>query len=139
VTIEITESTLMHNVSLVGDHLARLGAAGYRVSIDDFGTGYSSLSYLQDLPIQEVKIDRSFVSALCGPDNGRSTAIVASVLAIARALGLEAVAEGVEAEDLLTWLQANGCSQAQGFLFDRPLSVEEFEAGYLSEKWRAAG
>lgn len=139
VTLEITESTLMRNVASARDHLARLVAAGYRIAIDDFGTGYSSLSYLQGLPIQEVKIDRSFVSALGGPQDGRSTAVVESVLAIARALGLGAVAEGVENGEQLAWLQAHGCSQAQGFMFGRPIPVEEFEAHHLQAGVQTAG
>jgi EAL domain-containing protein (putative c-di-GMP-specific phosphodiesterase class I) len=138
-TIEITESAIMGHVATAQADIEGLVKAGFRVAIDDFGTGYSSLAYLQALPIQEVKIDRSFVARLGGPEERGSIAIIRAVLAIAEALGLETVAEGVETEAQLAWLKTQGCHRAQGFLFSRPLPVAEFEERYLCATGLRAG
>jgi EAL domain-containing protein (putative c-di-GMP-specific phosphodiesterase class I) len=102
--------------------LARLVAAGVRVAIDDFGTGYSSLGYLKDLVFDTLKIDRVFVANL--PDD-KALAIVKAIVAVARALGKEVVAEGIETESQRVQLTALQCTFAQGFLFSRPLSAED--------------
>jgi len=106
--------------------LAALSAAGVRVALDDFGTGYSSLSYLKRLPVEVVKVDRSFVSGL-GTDAGDS-AIVASVMSLAHAMGLHVVAEGVETRLQAEELLALGCSVAQGFLFSPAVAPEQIPA-----------
>ncbi|MCQ3933610.1 MAG: GGDEF domain-containing protein, partial [Gammaproteobacteria bacterium] len=99
---------------------------GVRVSIDDFGTKYSSLVQLKRLPVDELKIDRSFVMEL--PQDRDDAAIVRSTLDLAHRLGLEVVAEGVESAAALDWLAAHGCERAQGFYISRPMPAESFGA-----------
>ena len=122
---EITESTLMQDLDQSFEQLTALRDYGFRISIDDFGTGYSSLSYLTRLPIDELKIDRSFVSGA-----QRSTIVLSTIIAMARALQLDVVAEGVETETQRDQLQAAGCDQLQGFLLGKPMAVTEFEAEF---------
>ena len=102
--------------------LTRLRDAGYNISIDDFGTGYSSLSYLTRLPIDTLKIDRSFVSGA-----QRSSIVLSTIIAMARALGIGVVAEGVESEAQRDELINSGCDALQGFLLGKPMPLEEFE------------
>lgn len=115
--LELTE-TILADRHLATGPLHRLRALGVRVSIDDFGTGYSSLAYLRDLPIDCLKIDRSFVQGL-GSDR-RDSALVGAVITMALELGLDVVAEGVETAEQFAQLERLGCQQAQGFLFGRP-------------------
>jgi EAL domain-containing protein (putative c-di-GMP-specific phosphodiesterase class I) len=105
------------------DAVHTLAALGVRLSIDDFGTGYSSLAYLKRFSAQVLKIDKSFVDGL-GADP-QDTAIVGATIALADALGMETVAEGVEEADQLVHLERLGCDRAQGYLFSRPLGVAE--------------
>jgi EAL domain-containing protein (putative c-di-GMP-specific phosphodiesterase class I) len=129
-TLEITESVLVTDAEATTNLLHRIKALGVRIAIDDFGTGYSSLSYLKRLPIDMLKIDRSFVSGL-----GRSaedTAIVAATIAFAHGLGLVATAEGIETDHQLGRLRELGCDRGQGYLFARPLPAESLE-GLLVE------
>ncbi len=130
--VEITEGALLENSSHVTANLAQLDAAGLRIAVDDFGTGYSSLSYLKRLPIDELKIDKSFVDGL-GHDK-EDEAIARAVLGLAKALGLDTVAEGVETDRQLAWLQQQGCDIAQGYLLSRPLEVEAFEGLIARER-----
>jgi two-component system CheB/CheR fusion protein len=123
--IEITEGALLENNEGVKQSLAELHAAGLHISIDDFGTGYSSLCYLKRLPLNELKIDKSFVDGL-GQDK-EDEAIARAVLALAQALELNTVAEGVETDLQLAWLTEHGCNAAQGFLLSRPLEAIAFE------------
>jgi len=123
--VEITEGALLENSQNVKDNLAKLHDEGIHVSIDDFGTGYSSLSYLKRLPLSELKIDKSFIDGL-GQDK-EDEAIARAVLALAQALELKTVAEGVETERQLTWLIQHGCDIAQGYFLSRPLEVVVFE------------
>jgi diguanylate cyclase (GGDEF)-like protein len=113
--LELTESLLMENVGVTSNLLTALRSAGVRISVDDFGTGYSSLAYLKRLPVDEVKIDRSFISDL-GRD-GANTSLVAAVVAIADSLGISTVAEGVEEPEQAERLLALGCTEAQGFWY----------------------
>jgi len=125
--LEITESVLMHDAQHTARELNRLKALGVKIAIDDFGTGYSSLAYLRQLPIDHLKIDRSFIS---GQDNnGEGQEIVKSIIALARGLGLTVIAEGVEREDQLERLRLADCDKAQGFMFSRP--VDSLAAGRL--------
>jgi EAL domain-containing protein (putative c-di-GMP-specific phosphodiesterase class I) len=126
VEFEITESLLMSRTTTTLDALSRLADLGYRFAIDDFGTGYSSLSYLKRFPINTLKIDRSFVRDM--PGDRDDTAIVNTVVAMARSLDLEVTAEGVETEDQLASLRAFGCDNYQGFLLSHPLPLEELRS-----------
>lgn len=125
--IEITESALMYDADVSVERLTRLRAAGIRIAIDDFGVDNSSLAYLRRFPVDLVKIDTSFIAEL-GNDSGGST-IVAAVIALAHALGLGVVAEGVETIEQLAALYTLGCDQAQGYLFSP--AVSHSEAGNL--------
>ena len=111
--------------------LERLRGLGVKLSLDDFGTGHSSLSYLKRLPLDEVKIDRSFVMGMADDDD--DAAIVRSTIDLARHLGLEVVAEGVESQQILNDLSALSCDVAQGFFLSRPLPAAELD-GWLAER-----
>ena len=120
--VEITESEIMEDVALTKAVLTRIGAIGVGLSIDDFGTGYSSLSHLRQLPINEIKIDRTFVSSMLLSDN--DAVIVQSMVNLAHNLGLEVVAEGVEDAQTQLALGAIGCDRAQGYYFSRPIPAD---------------
>jgi EAL domain-containing protein (putative c-di-GMP-specific phosphodiesterase class I) len=123
VVLELTETELMDDPNLAREVFTALGELGVGTSIDDFGTGYSSLTFLRDLPLQEIKIDRSFVSEM----HRRSDefTIVRSMIDLGHNLGLDVVAEGVEHGDDLHLLQRLGCDLAQGFHLSAPLPLEE--------------
>ena len=120
--IEITESSLMGDHAQAREALTHLRAIGVRTSIDDFGTGYSSLSYLRELPVHALKIDRAFITDLL--DDPDSEAIVRSIIELARNLGLETVAEGVEDERVSQRLTSLGCDYVQGFAYARPMPAD---------------
>lgn len=120
--LEITESTLMQNVQQHVAELTALRADGVGIEIDDFGTGYSSLAYLKQLPIDTVKIDRSFVQNI--DSNAVDAAIVSAIFSMAQSMGLRVVAEGVETCEQLQVLERYGCAYAQGYYFSRPLPPE---------------
>ena len=124
--LEVTESLLMADVERAIVQLNELRARGFHVSLDDFGTGYSSLSYLKRFPIDELKIDRSFVTDV--HRGGRDSAIATSVIALGREFGLRVVAEGVETAAQSAFLLAHGCPHQQGYLFYRPMSGPDFDA-----------
>jgi diguanylate cyclase (GGDEF)-like protein len=126
--LEITESSVMADPERAVPILQRLADDGITLSIDDFGTGYSSLAYLQRLPIQEVKIDRSFVSALDGDNPHSALSLIRSVIALGRNLGLRVVAEGIETTEQRDELERSGCHVGQGYLFSRPLPAQELIA-----------
>jgi diguanylate cyclase (GGDEF)-like protein len=126
VTLELTEGSIMADPVRTIGVLAALAEAGIRLSIDDFGTGYSSLSYLRRLPVNEVKIDKSFVQGIASGGGGDDSAIVRSIVDLAHNLSLEVVAEGVETADTWQVLAAMGCSQAQGFFVSRPLNLGRY-------------
>jgi EAL domain-containing protein (putative c-di-GMP-specific phosphodiesterase class I) len=123
-TLEVTESAVMADPEQASVTLARLRRIGVRISIDDFGTGYSSLAYLRDLPLNEVKIDRSFVTEMDSRE--QDACIVRSVIDLGHNLGLQVVAEGVEAQVTVERLAGMGCDHVQGFHFSRPLPPVEF-------------
>ena len=120
--LEITESSIMADPVRARRILEQLHDMGVALSIDDFGTGYSSLSYLQDLPVNEIKIDQSFITKLV--DNGADQVIVRSTIDLARNLGLSSTAEGVEDDAALVWLREAGCDHAQGYQIARPMTAE---------------
>ena len=124
--LELTESIAMRNVDTSITLLQRLKTRGVQLAIDDFGTGYSSLSYLQRLPVNRVKIDQSFVRELLS--RVQPVPIVRAIIAMAHSLQLEVLAEGVEHDTQRTILMAEGCDQAQGYLFGRPMPAAELEA-----------
>jgi diguanylate cyclase (GGDEF)-like protein len=124
--LEITESVLMKDVASPRSTLEALRAVGVRVLLDDFGTGYSSLSRLKGVPVDAIKVDRSFVDGLGAEED--DTAIVTAIVDIANSLGLGAIAEGVESPEQLDALRELGCHGAQGYLFAKPLCAEDFEA-----------
>ena len=125
VCLEITESVVVQDIETTRVTLNELKAAGVKVAIDDFGTGYSALSHLKSLPVDTLKIDKSFVLQL-GSDPG-DLAIVRAIIALAEAFGLELVAEGVETEAAALTLLRHGCHRAQGFLLSRPIPGPAYE------------
>jgi EAL domain-containing protein (putative c-di-GMP-specific phosphodiesterase class I) len=125
-TLEITETMLVRNVDAVIALLDTFRERGYSLSLDDFGTGYSSLSHLKRFPIDELKIDRAFVTDAAG--GGRNGALAAAIIALGRELGLQVVAEGVETLEQSAFLLGRGCSVQQGYLFSRPVPAAAFEA-----------
>jgi diguanylate cyclase (GGDEF)-like protein len=125
IDIEITEGALLDDTMFLGRTLQVLRDEGVQVAIDDFGTGYSSLSRLADLPVDTLKIDRSFICRLAGDRTAQ--AVVGTIISLARAFGLSTVAEGVEREEELTLLRGLQCEQSQGYLHSRPLPVAAFE------------
>lgn len=122
--LELTESTLMMDINEAMAILREIRTLGVRISIDDFGTGYSSLSYLKKLPISELKIDQSFIRDL--PNNEDDNMIASAIIALAKSLSLEVVAEGVENQQQLDFLRQHGCDTVQGYLFSKPLPPEQF-------------
>ena len=122
--LEVTEGLFMQDVDACVDRMQALQAMGVRFSIDDFGTGYSSLSYLKILPLYELKIDRSFVRGL--PGETQDHAIVQTILALAKSLGLEVVAEGVETPDQAKVLVDFGCHRLQGYLYAKPMALTDW-------------
>jgi diguanylate cyclase (GGDEF)-like protein len=122
-TLEVTESAIMHNVESSLAVIAQIRDLGFRISIDDFGTGHSALAQLKRLPVDELKIDQSFVLNI---DDQRDEAVVRMAIELAHKFGLSAVAEGVESEACLTRLQQLGCETAQGFFFSRSLKPDDF-------------
>jgi EAL domain-containing protein (putative c-di-GMP-specific phosphodiesterase class I) len=128
--LELTESLIVEDLAFTSEILAELRHLGIQVQIDDFGTGYSSLGYLHTLPIDTLKIDRSFITQLGIAGHGFE--IVRTILALARGLGINVVAEGVETKDQLSILHAMECEYVQGFLLARP--VDQMEAGALLGK-----
>jgi diguanylate cyclase (GGDEF)-like protein len=138
VTLEVTESILMTDPVRAMEVLGKLRELGVSVALDDFGTGWSSLTHLQRMPVDEIKIDRSFVAAMA--TEASSAAIVSSTVDLAHALGLRVVAEGIEDEATWTRLRAVGCDAAQGYHLSRPLPPGELEATVveIGERSRAA-
>lgn len=128
--LEITESMLMDNIEQAIDILTELKSLGVTIAIDDFGTGYSSLSYLTRLPVDKLKVDRSFVSNL--PESPRHTAIATAIIAMAQRLRLQVVAEGVETQPQANFLHNHQCSIVQGYLYGRPV-----DAASLPEQMKA--
>lgn len=123
IDLEITESTLMHDLSVSTRKLERLREAGLRIAIDDFGTGYSSLRHLARLPVDTLKIDRSFIQGIT--DDADDRTIVATIISLAKSFEMTTVAEGVETEGQLQALRAMKCDLAQGYLFCRPMPMKE--------------
>lgn len=124
--LELTESILLQETDLVMKKLHSLKEMGVKLSIDDFGTGYSSLSYLKRLSVDKLKIDQSFVRDLV--EDADDAAIIRAIIQLGHTMQLSVIAEGVETEAQLAFLKSNGCDEAQGYLFSRPVAAEEFFA-----------
>ncbi|MFV0276194.1 MAG: putative bifunctional diguanylate cyclase/phosphodiesterase, partial [Parahaliea sp.] len=140
-SLEVTEGIAMENSERTLNTLQALRNIGVRLSIDDFGTGYSSLSYLSRFPLNEMKIDRSFVDRV--EDNAQQAGLVQTIIALSRSLELDLVAEGVETPGQYHFLQHQGANIIQGFLFSKPVSISELppmlEAGYFAPRIREIG
>ena len=124
----------MSNAKAVTEALQKLRNFGVGIALDDFGTGYSSLRYLSRMPLDTVKIDRSFVTGLTTSAEDASIAI--AILSLADALNLEVVAEGVETEQQIDWLRAHGCAIAQGYRFSHPVAEQRFGEMWHTDQWR---
>jgi diguanylate cyclase (GGDEF)-like protein len=131
--MELTESMVMHNAEAVIAILRGLKSIGVRLSLDDFGTGYSSLSYLSRLPIDTLKIDRSFVQQIGNQDERNDGVLAQAIISLGHSLDLKVIAEGVETDAQLKFLRAHQCDEVQGFCFSEPTAPEEF-AKMLAEK-----
>jgi diguanylate cyclase (GGDEF)-like protein len=125
VMLEITETTLMRDADAAASRLRELKALGVRIAIDDFGTGYSSLAYLRQFPVDALKIDRSFISAIAS--SSESKAMIHTLVQLGKTLGIETVGEGIEEQFQLRQLQLEHCDSGQGFLFARPLQAEAID------------
>lgn len=132
IEIEITESYLATNASEAFATLSKLRAIKIKIAIDDFGTGYSSLSYLKKLPVDRLKIDKSFIDDLPGSLEG--IAITRAIIALAKTFGLSVTAEGVESKEQLEFLQQEGCDEIQGYYYAKPLKIEELKQFMLNQK-----
>ena len=136
IEIEITESTIMEQTSHTNLTLQSLKERGIRVSIDDFGTGYSSLNYLRRFMIDTLKVDRSFVQEVAeGTDEA---AITCAIIALGRSLNMNVVAEGVERREQAEFLLKNGCNEAQGYYFSKPLPVQDLVRYIRQQQFRTA-
>jgi EAL domain-containing protein (putative c-di-GMP-specific phosphodiesterase class I) len=132
--LELTESSLVEDPATAAGVLRALKKRQVQVYLDDFGTGYSSLSTLHRLPLDALKIDRSFVAGMDGGTTGahKGAEIVRTIVALARSLGVRVVGEGVESHEQLAALHALGCDFAQGYLISQPLPADEFAASFLT-------
>jgi diguanylate cyclase (GGDEF)-like protein/PAS domain S-box-containing protein len=124
--LELTESTLLEDVEGIIEKMIILRKIGVRFELDDFGTGYSSLQYLKQLPLNQLKIDKSFIADIAIEGNGRT--LVCTIIAMAHSLNLNVIAEGVETAEQLQFLKNNGCDHYQGYLFSKPVMIKAFEA-----------
>jgi EAL domain-containing protein (putative c-di-GMP-specific phosphodiesterase class I) len=124
--LELTESVVLNDVSDVIGKMHALKAQGIGLSLDDFGTGYSSLSYLKQLPLDQIKIDQSFVRDITSDVDDAT--MVQTIISLASHFKLNVIAEGVETKEQFAFLRQNGCMAYQGYLFGKPLPIEAFEA-----------
>jgi EAL domain-containing protein (putative c-di-GMP-specific phosphodiesterase class I) len=134
IELEITESMLMDELEIVIDALAELKEYGLEIAIDDFGTGFSSLSYLNRLPLNRIKIDKTFVKAIENDSEG----IAELIISLSKKFGLKTIAEGVENEKQAQSLKQMGCQEAQGFLYARPMPLAELNA-FIAKYSQSAG
>jgi EAL domain-containing protein (putative c-di-GMP-specific phosphodiesterase class I) len=133
--LELTEGVAMEDAPAAIAVMDRLHACGVRMSIDDFGTGYSSLSYLKRFKVYKLKIDQSFVRDI--GEDPEDRAIVVAIISLAKGLGLQTIAEGVETEAQLAFLREHGCDEVQGYYFSKPKPADAFEA-FVRARYPAA-
>ena len=131
--LEVTETGLMEDINTAAQHLLSLRRSGALIAIDDFGTGYSSLSYLKSLPLDKIKIDKSFVQDLL--DDEDDATIVRAIIQLGKSLGMQVIAEGVETLEQEAYIIAQGCNEGQGYLYSKPLPAREL-TGYLKQARR---
>ena len=134
---EVTESVMIDDNQSALAAMSALKKQGIRITLDDFGTGYASLSYLRRFPFDSIKIDRSFIRALCEDEESR--AIVRAILTLARSLRLKVTAEGVESQEQLQWLRAEGCGEVQGYLFGRAIPARQIGHFLANRSCRSVG
>ena len=132
--LEVTETGLMEDINTAAQHLLSLRRSGALIAIDDFGTGYSSLSYLKSLPLDKIKIDKSFVQDLI--DDEDDATIVRAIIQLGKSLGMQVIAEGVETREQEAYIVAEGCHEGQGYLYSKPLPARELLA-YLKQAQRS--
>ena len=132
--LEVTETGLMEDISTAAQHLLSLRRSGALIAIDDFGTGYSSLSYLKSLPLDKIKIDKSFVQDLLDDDDDAT--IVPAIIQLGKSLGMQVIAEGVETPEQEAYIISEGCHEGQGYLYSKPLPARELSA-YLKQAQRS--
>ena len=123
--LEVTETSIITEAHAIVDRLTRIKALGVRLAIDDFGTGYSSLAYLRQLPIDSIKIDRSFIAAI--GDSPAAAAVIQTLVQLGQNLGISTLAEGIEQRSQLEYLQDQQCDHGQGFWLTRPLAPPDLE------------
>jgi diguanylate cyclase (GGDEF)-like protein/PAS domain S-box-containing protein len=131
IELEVTESLIMHDINKASERLGQIRNRGIRIAMDDFGTGYSSLSYLQKLPLQVLKIDRSFVQSYTGDPASSEATFLKTIVALGHSLNMTVVAEGIENESQLALLQEYGCDEFQGYYFSPPLPSDQFQRRWL--------
>ncbi len=130
--LELTESVVLHDVTDVATKMQALKALGVRLSMDEFGTGISSLPYLKNLPLDQIKIDQSFVQYIATDPN--DAVMVKTIIDLARNFRLNVIADGVETEEQLDFLKQNGCMGYQGYYFGKPVPIDQFES-LLKMSW----
>lgn len=128
--LELTENLVLHDMKSAVSKMHALKQLGIGLSMDDFGTGYSSLAYLKDLPLDQIKIDQSFIRGIS--NHGNDALLVRTIIKLAENFNMEVIAEGVESEDQLEFLASHACPSYQGFYFGKPIAIEEFESKLLS-------
>ncbi|TAK64676.1 EAL domain-containing protein [Methylobacter sp.] len=131
IELEVTESLVMHDIEKATERLQQIRERGIHLAMDDFGTGYSSLSYLQKLPIQTLKIDRSFILAYNDDPASNEAAFIKTIVSLGQVLNMKVIAEGVETEPQLTLLQSYGCHEIQGYYLSPPLPADEFQRRWI--------
>jgi len=131
IELEVTEGLVMHDINKVTERLQQIRERGIHVAMDDFGTGYSSLSYLRKLPIQTLKIDRSFIMAYTDDPGSNEAAFIKTIISLGQILDMKVVAEGVETESQLTLLQSYNCHEIQGYYLSPPLTADEFQRRWI--------
>jgi EAL domain-containing protein (putative c-di-GMP-specific phosphodiesterase class I) len=133
IELEVTEGLIMFDIKKATQRLQQIRERGIHVSMDDFGTGYSSLSYLQNLPIQTLKIDKSFVQAYSNDPSSNEAAFIKTIVSLGQVLSMKVIAEGVETESQLTLLQSFGCDEIQGYYLSPPLPADEFQLRWIGQ------
>ena len=135
--LEITESIFMEDTTLILDQLKRIKAMGMAIAIDDFGTEYSSLSYLKKLPLDRIKIPKTFIDGI--GNNEKDEAIIVSTIVLAIKLGCTTIAEGVETDQQLDFLKQHGCEEIQGYYFYQPMGAAKIEHELLNQHKKNTG